>query len=268
MWSIPMHLIILMHHVSSALPLNASSNDQGQKGKGKSKWSEADEALLVQTLTDQKVDGYWGDNNPKATAWQACLVALAGSKKESGGAPKGINVLKSWWWKVHLVMSMDAHIWHLLYYTAQIGIQNHQKKGSAISQESAGMRWWKRSRQNWWSGMHTARYAGVVYTWDFLVPLTFPSLRAFPRQTPSTAKASHSLMRLGTLLTVLVLLVNLHSRQDNPWALPILNTCALLLNLKTTWFLHWLCSIGDFHQIHCHNQVLHPTSLGGGCILR
>ena len=74
------------------------------KGKGKenedsgnknSKWSEADEALLIHTLTEQKVDGHWGDNNPKATAWQACLTALAGSEKESGGAPKGVTILKS-----------------------------------------------------------------------------------------------------------------------------------------------------------------------------
>ena len=69
-------------------------------GGGSSKWSEADDAVLVETLTLQKAGSGWGDNNPKLVAWIACQTALVGSKIESGGAPKIGNVLKSRWQKV------------------------------------------------------------------------------------------------------------------------------------------------------------------------
>ena len=73
-----------------------------ESGGGNAKWSDADDALLVATMTTQKADSYWGDNNPKAVVWTACEKALAGSEKESGGAPKNIGVLKSRWQKVRL----------------------------------------------------------------------------------------------------------------------------------------------------------------------
>ena len=97
------------------------------KGKGKenedsgnenSKWSKADEALLIHTLTEQKADGHWGDNNPKATTWQACLTALAGSEKESGGAPKGVTVLKSRWQKVR-----HSYVYVCAYLTSNYTVQ-------------------------------------------------------------------------------------------------------------------------------------------------
>src|ERR1700677_180220 len=55
-----------------------------QTGGENSKWSEADAALLVETMTLQKAEGGWGDNNPKPIAWTACEKALARSEKESG----------------------------------------------------------------------------------------------------------------------------------------------------------------------------------------
>ena len=66
-----------------------------ESGGGSTKWSDADNALLVATMTTQKVEGYWGDNNLKSVAWTACEKALARSEKESSGAPKNIGVLKS-----------------------------------------------------------------------------------------------------------------------------------------------------------------------------
>ena len=74
---------------------NGKGKENEDSANENSKWSEADEALLIHTLTEQKVDGHWGGNNPKATTSQACLIVLAGSEKESGGAPKGITILKS-----------------------------------------------------------------------------------------------------------------------------------------------------------------------------
>jgi hypothetical protein len=115
---------------------------KGKKAKAKdepgnesSKWSEADEALLVETLTLQKAAGAWGDNNPKATAWQACQKALAGSEKESGGAPKVISVLKSRWQKVR-----PGYV-HVCAYLMICSSKWNMSlsRGSAISPELAGM---------------------------------------------------------------------------------------------------------------------------------
>ena len=43
-----------------------------KSGGGSTKWSDADNALLVTTMATQKVEGYWGDNNLKSVAWTAC----------------------------------------------------------------------------------------------------------------------------------------------------------------------------------------------------
>ena len=66
-----------------------------QTGPGNSKWSKANEALLVETMAEQKARTGWGDNNPKPIVWTACELVLASSKKISGGAPKTIGILKS-----------------------------------------------------------------------------------------------------------------------------------------------------------------------------
>ncbi|KAH8993776.1 Myb/SANT-like DNA-binding domain-containing protein [Lactarius akahatsu] len=61
------------------------------------KWSQADKAMLLQTLVDEKAKANWGDNNPKKVAWTACERALTDSKKKSGETPKSIQSIKNRW---------------------------------------------------------------------------------------------------------------------------------------------------------------------------
>jgi hypothetical protein len=68
--------------------------------KEKTKWTTADEAILVETLAKERAKGHWGDNNPKPVAFTACETALAGSERISGGCPKGIQAIKSRWQRV------------------------------------------------------------------------------------------------------------------------------------------------------------------------
>jgi hypothetical protein len=71
--------------------------------KEKTKWTSADEALLIEVLTREKAKGTWGDNNPKPIAFTACETALAGSEAVSGGSVKGIQAIKSRWQRVRTV---------------------------------------------------------------------------------------------------------------------------------------------------------------------
>ena len=64
------------------------------------KWSRQDEAILVHTLTLEKLSGNWRGNNPGKGAWIACNAALAGSDEKSGGAPKNITTIKNRWQRV------------------------------------------------------------------------------------------------------------------------------------------------------------------------
>lgn len=68
--------------------------------KEKVKWSQADDALLLHTLTLEKNKGCWGDNNPKDTTWMECVKKLAGSEKQAGGVAKKKDAIKSRWQKV------------------------------------------------------------------------------------------------------------------------------------------------------------------------
>jgi hypothetical protein len=63
--------------------------------KEKTRWTSADEALLIETLAREKAKGNWGDNNPKPMAFTSCEVALAGSESVSGSIAKGIQAIKS-----------------------------------------------------------------------------------------------------------------------------------------------------------------------------
>jgi hypothetical protein len=78
--------------------------DNGTKTSSKDKanatWSRNDEAILVRALKKAKDDGQWGDNNPKDVAWNACVAALHGSEKVSGGAPKNAKVVRRRWQRV------------------------------------------------------------------------------------------------------------------------------------------------------------------------
>jgi len=71
--------------------------------KETTKWTTADEALLIQTLALEKSKGNWGDNNPKPVAFTACEVALAGSECASGGIAKGVPAIKSQWQRVCII---------------------------------------------------------------------------------------------------------------------------------------------------------------------
>ena len=63
-----------------------------ESGGRNSKWTKANDTVLIDALTQQKVEDNWGDNNPKLKAWVACIEALARSKIESSGVPKGLKV--------------------------------------------------------------------------------------------------------------------------------------------------------------------------------
>ena len=82
-----------------------------EKDKTSTKWTVADEALLIETLIKQKLTGNWGDNNPKPVAWTACENALVGSEEVSGGSTKTVPAIKSCWQWVHAscdVFSLDG----------------------------------------------------------------------------------------------------------------------------------------------------------------
>lgn len=65
------------------------------------KWSQSDEAILLDTLADVKRDGkHWGDNNPKTEAWTKCEEKLKGSEKRSGGMPKTAKTIRNRWNRV------------------------------------------------------------------------------------------------------------------------------------------------------------------------
>ena len=70
------------------------------------KWTQADEATMVQTLADaKKIKGHWGDNNPKSPAWTMCEEALRDSEKRSGGIPKTAKAISSRWNRVSFLLS-------------------------------------------------------------------------------------------------------------------------------------------------------------------
>jgi hypothetical protein len=80
-------------------------------------WTLADDTLLINTLTEQKIARNWGDNNPKKKVWTACKIKLEGSEKRSGGLAKGEGALKNRWQKVHAVFS---HTCTLLMYAPRV----------------------------------------------------------------------------------------------------------------------------------------------------
>jgi hypothetical protein len=95
--------------------------DKGAKDKTQpTSWHRNDEAILVQTLKEQKLLGHFGDNNPKMGVWHECEKALAGSEKRSGGAPKAFGAIKNRWQRVHFIILGYMRIFHSI--SAQEGI--------------------------------------------------------------------------------------------------------------------------------------------------
>ncbi|KAI9429510.1 hypothetical protein H4582DRAFT_2089058 [Lactarius indigo] len=74
--------------------------DKNNSDKNSSKWTDPDDAILVHTLTQEKANSNWGDNNPKKTTWTVCKLALKGSEKVSGGKPKDVVAIKNRWQKL------------------------------------------------------------------------------------------------------------------------------------------------------------------------
>lgn len=102
-WTHASHLDKRIQHIVSVYgPCSMENNSKTKISKEKisSTWSGDDEAMLVRTMKKAKEDGKWGDNNPKPTAWTACVEALSGSEGASGGAPKGAKAIKSRWQRV------------------------------------------------------------------------------------------------------------------------------------------------------------------------
>ncbi|KAH9038050.1 Myb/SANT-like DNA-binding domain-containing protein [Lactarius deliciosus] len=68
-----------------------------KQDKTSAKWTQADDAVLLQTLADKKTKNNWGNNNPKKVAWTVCERALTGSERQSGGIPKTAQTIKNRW---------------------------------------------------------------------------------------------------------------------------------------------------------------------------
>lgn len=89
-----------MKGVKKSTKQDVKKDNDNTEAKSSTKWTDADDAVLVTTLTKEKAKGKWGDNNPKKVAWAACELALQGSERQSGGAPKIGNSLRNRWNKV------------------------------------------------------------------------------------------------------------------------------------------------------------------------
>jgi hypothetical protein len=102
--------------------------NQMGKDKESTRWTSADEAVLVETLVKEKAKGMWGDNNPKPAAWTACEAALAGSEKVSGGGPKVVAAItgKSQWQRVYIGLN-SPDLWLTKANTAQARVRYCQR---------------------------------------------------------------------------------------------------------------------------------------------
>ena len=69
------------------------------------KWSTADNATLIQVLTDQQAAGNQADNAWKGSVWQVASQELAGSEAVSRGAPKIPSKCHTHWDKVSYQIS-------------------------------------------------------------------------------------------------------------------------------------------------------------------
>ena len=89
-----------MKGVKKSTKQDVKKDNDNTEAKSSTKWTNADDAILVTTLTKEKANGKWGNNNPKKVVWAACKLALQGSERQSGGAPKIGNSLRNQWNKV------------------------------------------------------------------------------------------------------------------------------------------------------------------------
>ena len=210
----------------------------------------------------------WGDNNPKASMWQACLTALAGSEKESSGALKGVTILKSQWQKV-----CPSYIYVCAYltsnYTVQLKWEYEIIKGLC---NLLGVGWNEVMK----------RVKAEPSVWDAYCKVRlsciYVGLHCSPHlPPPSESPQGESLLQEG--LPTLWWDWESSWWHSCYWWIHVLGKTIpgpfLYLTLppcyspwRWLWLLHQPHSVGDFQQLHHHNQVLHPIPLGGGQITR
>ena len=97
---------------------DASANPKAPPKQAK--WSSADDATLIQVLTDQQAARNQADNSWKGCVWQAACTELAGSELHSGGAPKTASKCHTRWDKVNIFYLV--YIYCVNYLAAQIGV--------------------------------------------------------------------------------------------------------------------------------------------------
>jgi hypothetical protein len=162
-----------------------------KKDEKNSKWSDTNNAVLVQTLTDKKANSTWADNNPKKTSWTVCKLALRGSKKVSGGVPKTVAAIKNRWHKVSLCIK-SIYVCTSYFFSAQTGAQYSEGTTQCL-------RVWMGPRKVACNGFHGSM-EGVLQGKCSFVHAIDATARAYvhrntPRPCPSTRRASHCSMK-------------------------------------------------------------------------
>jgi hypothetical protein len=155
--------------------------------------------MLIETMTQQKANGYWGDNNPKLTAWVACQKALEGSELESGGAPKSMGAIKSQWQKV-CPRYVYVCVYNLQYSDLQL------KQEYDIVKEL-----WNLSGVGWddmkkcvkvnlsvWTDY--CKVCLTTYMWVILVPHTCSPPQSHPKAKPFCKKGFPLFDKIGNLI--------------------------------------------------------------------
>jgi len=70
--------------------------------KKHARWSQEDNAKLIDLLKIHQSKGHQSDSGWKGIVWTACEVAFRDSEKKSGGGPKTASGCKDHWLSVHL----------------------------------------------------------------------------------------------------------------------------------------------------------------------
>lgn len=83
-------------------------------------FSAEDDRIMVETLLEQKVNGFATDNGGwRDPALKAVVNALAGSELTSGGAPKTVRSVRDHWGQVHNTFVFYVLISNPVSFTAQ-----------------------------------------------------------------------------------------------------------------------------------------------------
>jgi len=74
-----------------------STSELEPSNKKHARWSEEDNAIVINVLKTHQSKGHQSDSGWKGIVWTACEVALRDSEKQSGGGPKTVNGCKEHW---------------------------------------------------------------------------------------------------------------------------------------------------------------------------